>query len=266
VAGARQHRAPAGGGLGGWLALRWGGGLSGVFAAQGVALVVYGMVSASAIAGGAWFGRVGWPRTHRRTAAPGGAGLKPFFFEGNSFNERHPMKIKDSVVFITGANRGSAWRSPRPRWPPAPARSMAPARDPEEHHAGRRDAGGARRDATRRRSKRRVRACGDVTLLVNNAGISRGSSFLGAPDAMAAARAEFETNFFGPWAVTQAFAPVLAANGGGAVLNALSVLSWATFPSVATYCASKSAAWSLSNGLRNELAGQGTQVTSLHMA
>jgi putative MATE family efflux protein len=50
-------------GTGGWLALRWGGGLGGVFAAQGVALVVYGIVIASAIAGGAWFGRVGWPRT-----------------------------------------------------------------------------------------------------------------------------------------------------------------------------------------------------------
>jgi Na+-driven multidrug efflux pump len=50
-------------GIGGWLALRWGGQLSHVFVAQGVALVVYGTVIASSIAGGAWFGRVGWPRT-----------------------------------------------------------------------------------------------------------------------------------------------------------------------------------------------------------
>jgi putative MATE family efflux protein len=50
-------------GLGGWLVLRWGGGLAGVFAVQGAALVVYGVMIASAIAGGAWFGRVGWPRT-----------------------------------------------------------------------------------------------------------------------------------------------------------------------------------------------------------
>ncbi|MDM0022616.1 MATE family efflux transporter [Variovorax saccharolyticus] len=50
-------------GLGGWLALRWGGDLVHVFAVQGVALVVYGVVIASAIAGGAWFGRVGWPRS-----------------------------------------------------------------------------------------------------------------------------------------------------------------------------------------------------------
>ena len=50
-------------GIGGWLALRWGGQLSHVFVAQGAALVVYGIVIASTIAGGAWFGRVGWPRT-----------------------------------------------------------------------------------------------------------------------------------------------------------------------------------------------------------
>jgi putative MATE family efflux protein len=50
-------------GIGGWLALRWGGQLAHVFVAQGAALVVYGIVIASSIAGGAWFGRVGWPRT-----------------------------------------------------------------------------------------------------------------------------------------------------------------------------------------------------------
>ncbi len=48
-------------GIGGWLAIRWGGGLWHVFVAQGAALVVYGLVIAGAIAGGAWFGRVGWP-------------------------------------------------------------------------------------------------------------------------------------------------------------------------------------------------------------
>ena len=48
-------------GIGGWLAILWGGGLAQVFLAQGVALVFYGVVIAAAIAGGAWFGRVGWP-------------------------------------------------------------------------------------------------------------------------------------------------------------------------------------------------------------
>jgi len=78
-------------------------------------------------------------------------------------------------------------------------------------------------------------------------------------------RAELETNFFGPLLLTRAFAPTLARNGGGAVINLLSVLSWVSFPAFSTYCASKSAAWSLSNGLRHELREQGTQVLALHV-
>ncbi|MDM0009773.1 SDR family oxidoreductase [Variovorax sp. J22G73] len=175
------------------------------------------------------------------------------------------MKIKDSVVFITGANRGLGLAFAKAALAAGARKVYGAARDPNSITLA--GVTPVALDVTQpAQIEAAARACGDVTLLVNNAGISRGSSFLGSPDAVAAARAELETNFFGPWAVTQAFAPVLAANGGGAVLNALSVLSWATFPSVATYCASKSAAWSLSNGLRNELAGQGTQVTSLHMA
>lgn len=175
------------------------------------------------------------------------------------------MKIKDSVVFITGANRGLGLAFAKAALAAGARKVYGAARDPNSITLP--GVTPVALDVTQpAQIEAAVRTCGDVTLLVNNAGISRGASFLGSPDAVAAARAELETNFFGPWAVTQAFAPVLAANGGGAVLNALSVLSWATFPSVATYCASKSAAWSLSNGLRNELAGQGTQVTSLHMA
>ena len=86
-----------------------------------------------------------------------------------------------------------------------------------------------------------------------------------ADDAIATARRHFDTNFFGVWALTQAFAPVLWANGGGAVLNVLSVLSWVTLPGLTPYSASKAAAWALSNGLRSELKAQGTQLTSLHV-
>src|SRR5204863_10223212 len=95
--------------------------------------------------------------------------------------------------------------------------------------------------------------------------VSRGSPFLAAGSA-AAARSELETNFFGPLAMSQAFAPVLAANGGGAIVNVLSVLSWLSLSGAATYGASKSAAWSLTNGLRNELRAQGTQVVGVHVA
>lgn len=174
------------------------------------------------------------------------------------------MKLQNSVVFITGANRGLGLAFAQAALAAGAHKVYAAARDPATVTLP--GVIAVQLDVTNpAQIAAAVAACPDVTLLVNNSGISRGSNFLGA-DAMAAARAEFETNFFGPWAVAQAFAPVLEANGGGAVLNVLSVLSWLTIPAVATYSASKAAAWSLSNGLRNELRAQGTQVTSLHVA
>ncbi|MDC0709481.1 SDR family oxidoreductase [Stigmatella sp. ncwal1] len=109
-----------------------------------------------------------------------------------------------------------------------------------------------------------ARELGDVTLIVNNAGILRPRRLL-AGDIVANAREEFETNYFGLLAVSEAFAPVLAKNGGGAILNVLSVLSWVAPPGSTTYCASKAAAWALTNGLRAELGPQGTQVTAVHV-
>ena len=79
------------------------------------------------------------------------------------------------------------------------------------------------------------------------------------------ARQEMEVNYFGVLNMVRAFAPVLGANGGGAIVNVLSVLSWLALPSSATYSVSKSAAWSMSNALREALRGQGTQVLSLHV-
>ena len=108
-----------------------------------------------------------------------------------------------------------------------------------------------------------ARTCGDVSIVVNNAGIGRGSASLAA-DAVDAARAELETNFFGPMQVAQAFAPVLRDNGGGALVNVLSVLSFISMPQAATYSASKAAAWSLTNALRMELRRQGTLVVAVH--
>jgi NAD(P)-dependent dehydrogenase (short-subunit alcohol dehydrogenase family) len=106
-------------------------------------------------------------------------------------------------------------------------------------------------------------AIGDLTLLVNNAGSSTGSSLLdGSLDDI---RLEMETHYFGTLAVVRAFAPHLAAGGGGAILNVLSALSWLSFPQAGAYCAAKSAEWSLTNALRQELAGQHTQVAALHV-
>ncbi|WP_219219747.1 SDR family oxidoreductase [Variovorax boronicumulans] len=173
------------------------------------------------------------------------------------------MKLQDSVVFITGANRGLGLAFAQAALAAGARKVYAAARNPASITLPgvvpiALDVTDAAQVAAA------VRACGDVTLLINNAGISLGADLL-SPGSVEKARAEFETNFFGVWALAAAFAPVLKANGGGAIVNVLSALAWATFPSVATYSTSKAAAWSLSNGLRNELREQGTQVTSLHV-
>lgn len=173
------------------------------------------------------------------------------------------MKLQDSVVFITGANRGLGLAFAQAALAAGARKVYAAARKPASITlAGVVPVALDVTDAAQVAAA--VDACGDVTLLINNAGISLGSDLL-SPGAVDKARAEFETNFFGVWALAAAFAPVLKANGGGAIVNVLSALAWATFPSVATYSTSKAAAWSLSNGLRNELREQGTQVTSLHV-
>jgi NAD(P)-dependent dehydrogenase (short-subunit alcohol dehydrogenase family) len=105
--------------------------------------------------------------------------------------------------------------------------------------------------------------CGDVALLVNNAGVMMEGTFTGEPD-LDDARLEMETNFFGTLRMCRAFAPVLAANGGGAIVNMLSVTSFYDYPAEAAYGASKAAEWSLTNGIRVELHQQGTHVVGVH--
>lgn len=104
----------------------------------------------------------------------------------------------------------------------------------------------------------------DVDLLVNNAGIGSGGSVLG-PDGVDALRQQLETNTLGPLVVTRAFAPVLAANGGGTIVNVLSVLAWLTTTGTSTYSAAKAASWSVTNATRGELAPQGTRVVGVHV-
>ncbi|MEV4217491.1 SDR family oxidoreductase [Nonomuraea sp. NPDC049725] len=173
------------------------------------------------------------------------------------------MKITGSVALVTGAGRGIGRHFARQLLERGAAKVYAAVRDPRTA-----DVPGAevlRVDVTDPGTiAAAARAARDVTFLVNNAGVSTGHDLVGGdPDRV---RLEMETNFFGPLAMIRAFAPVLAANGGGAVLNVLSALSWVSYPGSGAYAASKAAAWSLTNGARLELAGQGTQVTGLLMA
>jgi NAD(P)-dependent dehydrogenase (short-subunit alcohol dehydrogenase family) len=173
------------------------------------------------------------------------------------------MKIEESVAFVTGANRGLGLAFARALLAGGARRVYAGARAPESITLP--GVQPVRLDVTREDEvAAAVRACGDVDLVINNAGIARGTSLL-SDDGVEALRAELETNLFGPLRVSRAFAPVLARNGGGAIVNVLSVASWINSPHLATYAVSKAAAWSMTNGLRGELRAQGTQVVSLHV-
>lgn len=108
-----------------------------------------------------------------------------------------------------------------------------------------------------------VTATGGVSILVNNAGSSAQASLLTGD--VADVRLEMDTHYFGTLNVVRAFAPGLAEQPESAVLNILSVLSWFSLPGTGAYCAAKSAEWSLTNALRQELAPQGTTVSAVHV-
>lgn len=101
---------------------------------------------------------------------------------------------------------------------------------------------------------------GDVDIVVNNAGMLIPGPLL--KSTAEDVRATFDTNVFGALHMAQTYAPILARNGGGALVNMLSVFSWAS--GAGAYGASKAALWSLTNSLRLELAGQGTHVLGVH--
>ena len=174
------------------------------------------------------------------------------------------MNIENAVVLITGANRGIGLAFARELLARGARKVYAAARDPATVTLPGVQA--LRLDVTKPEDiAAAAQQATDVTLVINNAGIAQPGGFL-ASDSEAVTRRIFETNIFGMLNVSKAFAPVLKANGGGALLNVLSVASWVNGGELAAYSASKSAAWSLTNALRHELAVQNTQVLGLHMA
>ena len=172
------------------------------------------------------------------------------------------MKIDGSVALVTGANRGLGRAYARELVKRGAAKVYGAARDP----AAVTEPGVTpiALDITDAERVAQVAAqCAEVSLLVNNAGVMKASTFIDAPN-LDAARLEMETNYFGTLSMCRAFAPVLAANGGGAIVNMLSITSFYTNPFNASYGASKAAAWSLTNGVRLELHHQGTLVVAVH--
>ena len=173
------------------------------------------------------------------------------------------MELKNATVLITGANRGIGLAFAREALARGARNVYAGVRDPASISLPGLQA--IKLDVTSDEDVAAAAALAkDVTLVINNAGIAATGGFL-ADDSIESARRHLETNLLGPLRVARAFAPVLAANGGGALLNVLSIASWINRPLLGVYGMSKSAAWALTNGLRHELREQGTQVLGLHM-
>lgn len=177
------------------------------------------------------------------------------------------MNIAGSIVLVTGTNRGIG-------------RNFVMAaidKGAAKVYAGARDTGGVtdlfkafggkvvpiQLDVTKpEQVAAAAQKCQDVNLLINNAGANGGVGALSAKD-MSAARNEMEVNYFGVQSMCRAFAPILKKNGGGAIINILSLVSRVNIPMLGSYCASKAAAWSLTQAVRAELAAQGTLVVGV---
>jgi NAD(P)-dependent dehydrogenase (short-subunit alcohol dehydrogenase family) len=177
------------------------------------------------------------------------------------------MEIRNSVALVTGANRGIGAGFVTALLERGAARVYATARDPATLAAA--VAADPARvvalelDVTDAAEVAAAAArCRDLTLLVNNGGAAAMTAFVGAAS-LDGARQEMEVNFWGQLAMVRAFAPVLATNGGGAILQVLSIGAMTVFPSVGTYCASKYAANAMCKGIRAELAPRKTQVMSV---
>ncbi|HUR75101.1 MAG TPA: SDR family oxidoreductase [Sporichthya sp.] len=171
------------------------------------------------------------------------------------------MQISGATALVTGANRGFG-RAVAAELLARGAHVYAGARRPETVDLA--DARALAVDITDPDSIAAAAAAAhDVTILVNSAGSPPGADLLAGD--LDAIRAEFDTHVFGTLAMTRAFAPVIEANGGGAVLNVLSVLSWYSVPDKGAYGAAKAAAWSMTNALRISLAPRGVWLGALHV-
>jgi len=171
------------------------------------------------------------------------------------------MSTQQITALVTGANRGLG-KQFAAQLVERGAKVYAAARRPETI-----DLAGVtpvQLDITDPESVARAAAlAGDVNVLINNAGVSTGAQLL--TGSMDDVRQEMDTHYFGTLTVTRAFAPIIEANGGGSILNVLSVLSWAHVPAFGAYSAAKAAGWAMTDALRQELAPRGIHVAALHV-
>ncbi len=177
------------------------------------------------------------------------------------------MKIEDSVALVTGGNRGIGEAFVRALLAAGARKVWVGARDPDDavHLAAEAPVRAVpiQLDVTRPdQVTAAAAACGDVSILINNAGAFLNQRLIGA-ETLDAARTEMEVNYFGPVGLARAFAPILARNGGGAIVNVLSSGGLVAVPAMGGYSPSKFAGRAATTCIRAELAAQNTQVTAL---
>jgi NAD(P)-dependent dehydrogenase (short-subunit alcohol dehydrogenase family) len=171
------------------------------------------------------------------------------------------VNLEGAVVLVTGANGGLGREFVRQALERGAPKVYASARTPREW--GDKRVVPLALDVTDAASiEAAARTAQDTTIVINNAGITVAGDRL-ITSSIEDIRATFETNFFGAIQVVRGFAPVLGANGGGAIVDVHSVLSWIGL--AGSYSASKAAFWSATNSFRLELAPQGTHVLGLHL-
>lgn len=172
------------------------------------------------------------------------------------------MQISNSVALVTGANRGLGRHFAAQLLARGAAKVYAAVRNPESV-----DLPGVEvlaLDITDEASVAAAAAvASDVTLLVNNAGVITYTGLVNGD--LGEIEKEMNANFYGPLHMIRAFAPILKAGGGGAIVNVASVASWVPSENWGAYHAAKAATWSLTNSVRLELAGQNTQVTGVYL-
>jgi NAD(P)-dependent dehydrogenase (short-subunit alcohol dehydrogenase family) len=170
------------------------------------------------------------------------------------------VNIEGSTVVVTGGQRGLGKAIVDELLKRGAAKVYATARDPRPSADPR--VVSVALDVTRKDSIAALAAAApDAGIVINNAGVFGATKLLTAD--IEDVRAVFETNYFGAVQIAQAFAPVLARNGGGALVDIHSVLSWVG--GFGGYGDSKAAFWSATGSLRLELEPQRTLVTGVHL-
>ena len=173
------------------------------------------------------------------------------------------MDIKGKVVYVTGANRGLGLAFVKALIEGGARKVYAASRNGANIVSGSTPVTLDVTDAAAISALADKYA--DVDIVINNAGIISPGNMTDE-DAVDKIRQHLDVNVYGLLNISKAFAPVLKANGGGALINILSVLSWLSLPGTGAYSASKATAWAITNGLRQELRSQGTLVVGVHPA